>query len=214
MYTGSNGGVTSHHLTIIPAKPLTTAPMNSSNVTTCGYAGSEMVKAVDRTTATDGNGDCTKLPKDETGLGAAGSTLHEIYDQYIEPDFTDHVLEYSNLLTNKMTETLTNRYGSATGASSNWGWYPRKLDLMSEMNVYGGIVTSSSMYDTGIDNRQYAIFRLKPEFINSYGGKQFQYWLKDVATSTVFANVGSSGNAASDGSAGTQFGVRPRFLIG
>ena len=48
-------------------------------------------------------------------------------------------------------------------------------DLMSEVNIYGTTVWSTSGHDTGIDNRQYAIFQLKPEFINSYGTERFHY---------------------------------------
>ena len=85
---------------------------------------------------------------------------------------------------------------------------------MSEMNVYGGIAWSSSGYDIGIDNRQYAIFQLKPEFINSYNSNRFAYWLKDVTSKTSFANVNSYSLSGTDIGNRYSFGVRPRFLIG
>ena len=85
---------------------------------------------------------------------------------------------------------------------------------MSEVNVYGTTVWSSSGYDVGIDNRQYAIFQLKPEFINSYENVRFHYWLKSVSGATRFADVSSIGESSGGWGASHALGVRPRFLIG
>ena len=102
------------------------------------------------------------------------------------------------------------------GSSNNWAWYESQIDLMSESNVYGSDKFSSSGYDTGIDNRQYAIFQLKPELINSNGnGERFGYWLKCVSGASRFAVVDGNGHAAGDYRASfSDIGVRPRFLIG
>ncbi len=83
---------------------------------------------------------------------------------------------------------------------------------MSEVNVFGSTIWSSSGFDTGIDSHQYAIFQLKPEFKNSYGTIQFTYLLKDVITSSDFAIAWENG-APSGSSASESRGVRPRFLI-
>ncbi len=73
----------------------------------------------------------------------------------------------------------------------------------------------SSGYDIGIDNRQYAIFRLKPEYINSYGNTRFQYWLKSVSIARGFADADDYGASHSNWrGASDALGVRPRFLIG
>ena len=85
---------------------------------------------------------------------------------------------------------------------------------MSEVNVYGSIVASSSVLDTGIDNQQYALFQLKPEFIRSYNGHKMNYWLKDVADIYRFAFVSVNGNVSANSGILTSIGVRPRFLIG
>ncbi len=186
LYSGDSTKIlTQHHATVIPAKPLTTAKMNETNDTTGGYVGSDMVK----------------------------TTLPEILSTYIKPVFEEHVIQYRNLLSKSVNkEAPNNKFDNAKGVSNNWEWYERELDLMSEMNVYGGTVVSSSMYDTGIDNRQYAIFQLKPEFTNSYGISSLNYWLKDVVDSTSFANVYNYGFSGASG-ATTLLGVRPRFLI-
>ncbi len=175
-----------HHATIIPATPLEYKKMNESATTEGGYYGSKMVT----------------------------ETLETMYTTYIEPAFKGHIIKYRNLLSDDINKDLPNKYNNIKGASNTWEWYDRKLDLMSEMNVYGTTVWSSSGYDTGIDNRQYAIFQLKPEFINSYGTTRFGYWLKDVSCLTSFASVYHYGNSSHDGGASDSRGVRPRFLIG
>ena len=86
---------------------------------------------------------------------------------------------------------------------------------MSEVNVYGANVFSSSAYDTGIDNRQYALFRLKPEFIYTDGtGIRIGYWLKNVASAEAFSNVAGHGYSHQNWASTSTQGIRPRFLIG
>ena len=181
--------LTSHHLTIIPSSPLMNAQMNDTDTSIGGYKGSKMNTEI----------------------------LESVYSTYIKPVFTDsHVLKYSSLLTNLVDEKAANRYETETnhGASSSWELVTgRKLDLMSEMNVYGGIVFSSSGLDTGMDKQQYAIFQLKPEFINCYKETRFDYWLKDVANSNSFAIVDAAGNSYYNWATNLR-GVRPKFLIG
>ncbi len=186
MNIGGNPILTQHHVTIIPAIPLMKASMNSTDTAANGYAGSEMV---------------TK-------------TLPSVLSTYITPVFGDHVIQYNAYLTNKVENARVNRFGMTnSGASSDAGLYDRKLDLMSEINVYGTIVWSSSGFDIGKDNKQYAIFKLKPEFEYSYGAIQFTYSLKDVVNSTGFASASEDGSS-SVSAASLSRGVRPRFLIG
>ena len=85
---------------------------------------------------------------------------------------------------------------------------------MSEANVYGTTVWSSSGYDTGIDNRQYAIFQLEPEYINGYEEERFHYWLKSVSGISPFAGVSYYGHSNGGWPVSGAYGVRPRFLIG
>ncbi len=200
--------LTECHATIIPAEPLYDAQMNTSNTTN----------------VVDTNLKLTPLGSKEAknSIGAyMGSkmkqeTLKTILDDYITPAFGNNVITYTNLLADQMDTSRSNQFGVSTGdyggASSGWAWYDSQLDLMSEVNVFGSTIWSSSGYDIGIDNRQYAIFELKPEFINSYGNKRFNYWLRAVANSTGFAGVGADGDAGTGGASGS-LGVRPRFLI-
>ncbi len=182
------------HATIIPAYPLMNAPMNSSSTTAGGYKGSEMYK--------------------ETLGTAIDTTKQDILNKYIAPDFDNHIIQYRNLVSSATETNRSNQFGGLpNGASSGWAWEERYLDLMSEVNVYGSTIWSSSGYDIGIDNRQYAIFKLKPEFINSYGTTRFTWWLKAVTYSEGFARVDSRGVAAGYSAAFASNGIRPRFLI-
>ena len=182
------GSMNKHHLTIIPASYLTTAVMNATNITEGGYVNSQMKK----------------------------STLPSVLNTYVKPAFGSHILTYNTLLTNSVNATAPSNAGAGwQGSSNGWGWYESQIDLMSEKNVYGADAFSGSAYDTGIDNRQYAIFQLRPEFINTNGkGGRFSYWLKNVSGSTTFARVHGNGHSSSDPASDSGNGVRPRFLIG
>ena len=191
LYSGDNALETCH-ATIIPATPLYNAKMND--------------------TATTGVVDEILNKGAYYGSNMRQKVLPSVLENYIKPTFDGHVIKTRNLLADVMDPNRSNQWGLTTGASSGWAWYDSELDLMSEVNVYGSTVWSSSGYDIGIDNRQYAIFKLKPEFINSYGDKRFNYWLKAVADSTDFAVVGVDGIATTS-FASNSLGVRPRFLI-
>ena len=198
--------LTKHHATIIPSYMLEQDRMNETNSTLAGAGGLEGVGGY-------------------KGSEMYQTTLNNIYTQYIAPDFckveTDcHIITYRNLVSTNVEDGSSNQYGHNTGASSAWEWDDRKLDLMSEVNVYGTTVWSSSGYDIGLDNRQYAIFQLRPELISQgisgisgVSTGEYWYWLKAVTSSLYFAYVDYFGHAS--GNRGSNLGgVRPRFLIG
>ena len=181
--------LTKHHVTVIPAKSLMSAPMNETDTTEGGYINSKMASET-----------LPSLVSEEGVIGKA---------------FGSHIIEYRNLLSNRVnTEAINQSGGRWAGASDEWDWYTRKIDLMSEVNVYGTTVWSSSGFDTGIDNRQYALFQLKPEFINSYDNEKFSSWLKSIFVGYGFAFAGTTSGSFHNWNASYMYGVRPRFLIG
>ena len=187
LYTGDTQ-LTKHHATLIPAESLTNASMNDTDTTEGGYAGSKMVTET-----------LTNLVSNE---GIVGKTIGS------------HIIEYRNLLSNSVNLDSCNQTGGdSKGAASNWSWYTRKIDLMSETNVYGTVVYSSSGIDTGIDSMQYAIFVLKPEIRIGYNGHGYNYWLKNVASVRSFTYLNGQG-ISQENFASNQALVRPRFLIG
>ncbi len=142
LYSGDTP-LTKHHATIIPAKPLMYSVMNEGQTAEGGYYNSKIAQEI--------------LPNLISEEGVIGKI------------FGNHLIEYSCVLSNRVNKESANKSGGLySGASDDWEWYNRKIDLMSEVSVLGTVITSSSTFDTGIDNRQYAIFNLKPEYINSY----------------------------------------------
>ncbi len=208
--TGNPNALTKHHVTIVPAYKLQDSRMNPISSTLAGASQIEEAKEL----------------AGYMGSEMYQTTLNTVYDKYIKPDFCRsssdcHIIEYLNLVSKSVDEKATNQYVQNTGASSGWSWETRKLDLMSEVNVYGTTVWSSSGWDVGADNKQYAIFRLKPELINksvsAISGAttgNYWYWLKAVVSSTNFASVAGDGGVFLESASNpTHRGVRPRFLI-
>ncbi len=61
------------------------------------------------------------------GLVAADGTIGKA--------FGNHLIEYRNLLSNRVdAEAINQSGGKWSGASDEWDWYLRKADLMSEVN--------------------------------------------------------------------------------
>ena len=120
----------------------------------------------------------TLLPLVETDLGAA------------------NLIGHSKLLTNAVNTTGINRFGEATGCSSGWTWETNcKICALSEVQVYGGTVWSSSGYDTGEACRQLDVFQAYSH-TEIFGGEY--PWLRDVVSASNATLANTRGNA--DGS--------------
>lgn len=123
----------------------------------------------------------------------------------IRAAFGDLLLSHREYLTN----AVTNGYPSA-GA-----WFDSDVELMNEVMVYGSYIYTPG--GTGsvtpnrytIDKQQLALFKLNPKAIN----KRETIWLRDVVSSTGFADVRGNGLAYSY-DASYSLGVRPVFPIG
>ena len=148
-----------HHLVLVPDACMFNAYMNSTNVTTGGYQGSEMWK--------------TYIPMCVTAIkNAFGAS---------------RVLPWRTALSNVMNSDKLSMAGDGwTGASSmNWdtGWVTAEADLMSEAQVYGCGVFSSSYADYWMKKTQFSLFRLNRTAMNI----RADYWLSSVASGTGFA---------------------------
>lgn len=119
--------------------------------------------------------------------------------QKIVNDFgSTHVMSYRDILPN----------ATANGQASGWAWYDCKVELMSEVMVYGTTVWANSGYEVGCINSQFPLFALAPEYIH----RRFYYWLRGVGSATSFAYVSYNG-LASFNSASYSSGVRPFFFV-
>ena len=181
--------MTKHHAIVVPRDCFKTkAKMNDSNVTTGGYAGSKM-----------------------------HTTVLPIYEAALKNVLNNHIIAYRGLLTTSVSETGNSNAGAGyTGYANNWEWKDTKLRLMSEIQVYGSNVFSSSFYDTGEANIQFPLFRLAPDLKVAglgHNGSRMWYWLSAVASAAAFANCNNNGNSNNNAAAGGG-GVRPHFCIG
>lgn len=135
--------------------------------------------------------------------GYVGSEMHTTHlasiTETVNTDFGSlHVLSYRDILTNT----------TADGQSSGWTWDDCKVELMSEVMVYGTKVWGNSGNEVGCLNEQFPLFRLNPESIH----RRFTYWLRSVASAAAFSNVSNYGYASSNNATYT-LEVRPFFFI-
>lgn len=168
--------------------------MNPTSTTVGGYKDSEMNTTVIGEVA-------------RAGSTAAGATIN----QQLFAEFGSHLKTTRELITNSVNATGINKFGAATGCSNNWEWLSMQAVLMSEVEIYGSCVFSSSGYDTGTANHQFELFVFSKNAINN---RSAWYFLKDVASESRFCvcnNVGYSGFSGALDASGY---VRPRFVIG
>jgi hypothetical protein len=151
---------------------------------------------------------------DTTGayLGSDMWTVHmPIWTAAIKSAFgADHVLGHRELLANAINTTDQSTGGGMTGKSSNWTWVTVEgANIPNEAMVYGGSVFGSG-YDVGDFPRMLPLYALKCNYLED----RSWFWLRAVASSSVFAVAISYGDAnfldAAYSSA--RGGVRPYFL--
>lgn len=120
--------------------------------------------------------------------------------------FSGHVLTHYLFLSNAVTN---GKVDNSVNAGID-------VVLMSERNVYGQSIMSSECAN-GTDNpgwytydrTQFPLFALAPEFIQK---ERAAYWLRDVVSASIFADVNSRGEAYWN-SASNSARVRPTFSI-
>ena len=167
--------------------------MNATNTTEGGYKASEMNTLV--------LGEVTS-----TGSTAADATIN----QQLYAEFGSHLKTTRELVSNAVNATGYNRFGSATGCASNWEWISAQAVLMSEVEVYGATVWSSSGYDTGNANVQLPLFAFSKQAQNN---RSAYWWLKSIASAAYFCNAHYYGSANIHNASDANRCVRPRFII-
>lgn len=140
---------------------------------------------------------------DERGAGYLNSDLHYYLKntvlQLAQTDLgASNLITHNKLLSNAVNTTGYNRFGQASGCSSSWIWSNEYISALSEMQVYGGTVWSSSGYDTGEADQQLEVFKHYKH--TDIFGDEYP-WLRDVASATLAAHAHHTGcahiNAAS-----------------
>ena len=180
---GDDPAMETHHVAIVPQVPLFNAPMNSTNTTEGGYAGSEMYKNI--------------IPACATGIvNAFGS---------------EHILTFRDGITNSVdTSHVSSGLPQFAGTTGWWGeMVSVQCNLMSEKMVYGAPICAAGAMDNTMATRQMSAFRLSEKLIND--SRSF-WWLRDVVLSANFALVYGYGYAAA-AYASYGDGVRPFALL-
>lgn len=192
-------GVSYNHLVMVPGtgnggtQHFGQSYMNSSHTTAGGYKSSYM-----NTTLL---GDVAS-----SGSTASGATIN----QQLYAEFGSHLKTTRELVSNQINASGYGRLGSASGCSNGWEWISAQAILMSEIEVYGSIVWSSSGYDTGNANHQLELFTHSKSAINN---RSAYYWLKDVASAADFCYCNNSGYSNCNSAGYSMYCVRPRFVI-
>lgn len=138
---------------------------------------------------------------DGRGAGYLNSDLHYYLKNTVLPMCnTDlgaaNLIGHSKLLTNAVNQNGYNKFGEATGCSSNWTWEADcKICALSEVQVYGAAIWSSSGYDTGEACRQLDVFQ-RYSHTEIFGGEY--PWLRDVVSASNAADADGSGSAGND----------------
>ena len=138
---------------------------------------------------------------DTTATGYNGTdyrTKHRsTCEEKVKAAFGDHILKHREMIST----------ASSGGVASNWGWYDTTVELPSEIMMYGSVIWGKCGYNTG--TAQLELARLDPSKVSN----RSHYWLRDVAGSASFVNVGSDGYASFFGASSAWVGVRPYFLL-
>ena len=107
-------------------------------------------------------------------------------------------------------ELLTNAVNGNT--PSGWAWFDSDVELMNEVQAYGSVAWGAhdgNGYNVASGDGQFPLFMFDRTKLHN----REDYWLRDVASATLFSNVSYAGHA--DGyNASASLGVRPAFCIG
>ena len=197
-YGNGDSGITYPHLIMVPGKGFGGTQhfgrhaMHASTPHP-GYVSSDMNQSVLGPVVTEGS------------IATEATINQQLY--YI---FGSHLKTIKSLLATAMSSSLYNRFGSAGGASSGLGWQSVQTRLMSEIEVYGSTVWSSSGYDTGDANHQFELFRFSKSAVNN---RSAYYWLKDAASSSDFCYCNSLGGSSYGTAPNGNYYVRPCFVL-
>lgn len=121
--------------------------------------------------------------------------------EIVETDFgSSHVLSYRDTLTTATTD----------GQASAWAWVYCKVELMSEVMLFGTKIWANSGYEIGCLNEQFPLFRLNPESIHRRIVGSF--WLRNVISENSFSLMSTIGRAIYQ-TASSNYAIIPFFFI-
>jgi hypothetical protein len=137
--------------------------------------------------------------------GYVASALHAYLVNTVLPNVNadlgaSHLIAHNKMYSTSVDSSLYNRFGNSTGATDNAAWSSAQyISALSEMQVYGSIVWSSSGRDTGEAGQKLDVFT-RYKYAEIFGEETF--WLRDIASAGGAAAASYGGNAAYDGAVG------------
>lgn len=173
-------------------------PMKGSqtpNRVTANHVGLIVIPHINRAWNESGN---TYTGAGGRGAGYANCDLHAFLKETVLPwcqaDLgSGNLIARSMLLSNAINTTGYNRWGTPTGCSSGWAWVTDQyIVALSEVQVYGTTIWSSSGFDTGEACRQLDVFRVYNH--TEIFGYEF-HWFRDVASASNACDAAYNGDA-------------------
>lgn len=128
----------------------------------------------------------------ERGAGYANSDLHYYLVNTVLPlvqtDLgSSNLIAHSKWLSNAVNQSGYNKMGDNSGCASGASWVTDQyICALSEVQVYGSVVWSSSGYDTGEACRQLDVFR---HYNNTEIFGSERPWLRDVVSASSAAGA-------------------------
>lgn len=167
-----------NHIVIVPDEYFMTSKMNETNTTEGAYKGSMLYK--------------TQIP---------------IINEALKTAFTqDHLLVLKEQLTTHVDPNApSGGYRGWNTCSDSSEITDSIADLMTEVEVYGTRVWSSSGLDIASGKVQMPLFALAPEYINP---GRFSWWLRGVSYASGFPSVDGLGGAHACGASNAWLDVR------
>lgn len=179
-----------NHIVLVPRDCfITTAHMNSTNITTGGYEGSDM-----------------------------HTTILPAYQNAVSASLGDYVLPYETLLTNRISqENISGGHTGYKGIANSYDWHTGIMVLLNEVEITGIKAWSSSGFDVAERNCQLPGFRLNHYLITKGYGfgdttRQDIWWTSSVFSKDcfIYAGTGDCGFQL----ASNNYGIVPKVLFG
>lgn len=175
--------VTNHHLVLMPRSPLLYAGMNDTNTSAGGFKGSKMFTTI--------------LPQVNTNL---------------ETVLGNHLLTRKALISTHVdNNTASSGCAQYKGISDQWLYTECKAILATEVQIYGSMICSTSLFDVGEGCYQLPIFKFGKNHAKLFDREWF--WLRAVANSQAFCFASGNGDASND-AANSILGVLPLICVG
>lgn len=176
-----------HNVCLVSTPTILTYEMNNTGTASGGFLGSKMYTET--------------LPAKYTALAGTESA-----------PFYGYILSHSERLSNTVNNDVASMaYPGWAGASSDLASTDITLNLLSDVEVFGAPICSSSCYDNATVVRLPLFMLFEPNVINMFSGHSF--WLRNVSNNTSFG-VASDVFTPTSGVATATHSLVYRFFVG